>query len=588
MNDSTNNETSTVSGLTRRGAMKGALLAGATACASPAPKMTPFTAAPSRATEVFRHGVASGDPDAASVVLWTRVTPADAGAGPIEVRWEIAADDSFSSLAASGAAVTSAARDWTVKALAEGLEPGRVYAYRFIALGGASPVGRTKTLPRGPVDVARFAVMSCSNYPFGYFNVYDQVGRRDDLDAILHLGDYIYEYGPNGYGAEVGERLGRPHAPTREILSLADYRERHAQYKSDPSAQAMHAAAPMISIWDDHETTNNSWKDGAENHQPETEGDWTMRRRAALQAYYEWMPVRDPKPGRSAESLFSSYDYGDLLTLVSLETRLMARARQFEYSEVVPTLKSDADVANFRDNILWDASRDMMGQAQLDYMSNAFSRAANAKRPWRLVANQVIMANVIAPDLSEYVTEEDIISLEKQWNQARAFVEFSKLGLPVNLDAWDGYPAARERFYEMAKATQAEGMIVVTGDTHTWWANDLAARDGQTMGVELGVTSVTSPSPYRPEFLGGKGSEYALLTNRENPSVRYLSGASHGYIDLEVRPEGAAARFMAVDTIESRDYNAFQQAAFKIEKSKDGAAQFDAAKGVSFQEQWLF
>ncbi len=576
-----------LAGVTRRGAMTGALVAGVSACASPAPRLTPYTAAPSRATDIFRHGVASGDPDATSVVLWTRVTPIDASAGPIDARWEMSPDDSFSDIVASGSARAHSARDWTVKAVAEGLQPGQIYFYRFIAFGGASPVGRTKTLPRGPVDAARFAIVSCSNYPFGYFNVYDQIGRRDDLDAVLHLGDYIYEYGPTGYGADVGERLDRAHAPSREIVGLADYRERHAQYKSDPSAQAMHAAAPMISIWDDHETTNNSWKDGAENHQPATEGNWAARRRAALQAYYEWMPVRDPRPGRPAEALFNSYDYGDLLTLVSLETRLMARAQQFEYSDIVPTLKTEADVDNFRDNLLWDGARDMMGQAQLDYMSNAFSRAADAKRPWRLVANQVIMANVIAPDLSEYVTEEDIVSLEKQWDQARSFVEFSKLGLPANLDAWDGYPAARERFYDIAKETGAEGMIVVTGDTHTWWANDLAARDGRPMGVELGVSSVTSPSPYRPEFLGGKGSEYALLTNRDNPSVRYLSGASHGHIDLEVRPDGADARFMAVDTIEDSRYNAFQQAAFKIERRR-GVASFDAAKGVSFQEQWLF
>ncbi|MBI1393196.1 MAG: alkaline phosphatase [Alphaproteobacteria bacterium] len=573
--------------ITRRAALNAGLLSAAAACAG-APKMTPFTARPAAAgNDVFRHGVASGDPDASSVVIWTRVTPPDPASGQTEVRWEVATDETFSTVISAGVTLTGKSRDWTAKAVARALPPGSVCYYRFAAFGASSPVGRAKTLPSGPVNLARFAVVSCSNYPFGYFNVYDQIARRDDLDAILHLGDYLYEYDTGGYGGAIGEQLGRIHAPTNELVTLTDYRTRHAQYKADPSSQAMHASAPMIPMWDDHETSNNSWKDGAENHQPETEGDWDARRRAALQAYYEWMPVRDPAEGRPEEWLFRAYDYGDLLTLVSLETRLMARSRQFEYSEIVPTLKSAEDVANFRDNVLWDGAREMMGQPQLDYVANAFERAREAKRPWRLVANQVIMAKVIAPNLSEYVTEEDIAVLEKEWDQARAFIEFSKLGLPINLDAWDGYPAARERLYEIAKTTAAEGMIVVTGDTHTWWANDLADQDGTPMGVELGVSSVSSPSPYRPEFLGGKGAEYALLTNQENPSVRYLSGASHGYIDLEVRRDGVDARFMAVDTIESTNYNAYQQAAFSIRK-KSGVAAFDAATGISFKEQWLF
>ena len=570
---------------TRRTALHTALLGGAAACATK-PKMTPFTALASGATDMFQHGVASGDPDATSVILWTRITPQSAD-GNIQVSWEAASDADFSSISASGMVTTGADRDFTVKALASGLQPGQQYYYRFSAAGTTSAIGRTRTLPAGEVDAVRFAIVSCSNYPFGYFNVYDQIARRDDLHAVLHLGDYIYEYGPDGYGGDVGAALGRSHLPAKEITQLSEYRQRHAQYKSDTSAQAMHAAHPMIAIWDDHETSNDAWKEGAENHQPESEGNWSARRAAALQAYYEWMPVREPNAGRPREALFKAYSFGDILTLTALETRLMARSRQFEYDEIVPSLKSPADIANFRDNILWDGSREMMGQAQLDYMRKAFEKSRAEKQPWRLIANQVIMADVTAPDLNPHVSEEELVALEQQWDQARAFVAFSKLGLPANLDAWDGYPAARERFYDLARETAAEGMIVLTGDTHTWWANDLTARDGAHMGVELGVASVTSPSPYRPEFLGGKGAAYSLLTNQKNKSVRYLSGSSHGYIELEVRHDGAKGRFMAVDRIDSPTYNAFQQAAFKIEKRR-GAAHFDAAKGVSFKEQWLF
>ena len=213
--------------------------------------------------------------------------------------------------------------------------------------------------------------------------------------------------------------------------------------------------------------------------------------------------------------------------------------------------------------------------------------SVDAGQPWRLIANQIIMAKVTAPDLNPHVTEEDIVALEQQWNQARAFVETSALGLPTNFDAWDGYPAARERYYEMAKAAGEDGMIVVTGDTHTWWANDLTDREGAHMGVELGTHSVTSPSPYRKEFLGGKGAEYALLTNRENKDVRYLSGEHHGYIDLEVTRDAARAEFVAVDTVESRSYNAFTKVAFDIGKKK-GAAAFTDADGLSFKEGFLF
>ena len=569
--------------ITRRVALTSGLAAGAASCAS-TPTMTPYVAASERADGVFAHGVASGDPRRDSVVLWTRAS-FDNPPPVASVVWEIAADPNFADMRGKGEVMTGASRDWTVKALARGLAPGETYYYRFRAGAAVSPVGRTRTLPAGPVERARFAVISCSNYPFGYFNVYDLISRQEDVDAVIHLGDYFYEYGPDSYGGEVGARLGRAHEPARETVSLADYRTRHGQYKADPASQAMHARHPLIPIWDDHETTNNSWKDGAQNHQPETEGDWHTRKRAALQAYYEWMPVREPET--MPEAFFRSYAYGDLLTLAALETRLMARSRQFEYSDVVPTLQTPEDVARFKNEILWDATREMMGAAQIDYFDRVMRASVGEGQPWRLVANQIIMARVAAPDLTVHVTEAEIASLEQEWAQARAFVESSALGLPLNLDAWDGYPAARERFYDMVKASGDDGMIVVTGDTHTWWANDLVARDGTHMGVELGTHSVTSPSPFQNDFLGGNGAKYALLVNRENDDVRYLSGQHHGFIKLDVGRDAARAEFTAVDTIERRDYNAFTQAAFDIRKTEKGA-QFVNADSLSFREGLLF
>ncbi|MEL7486798.1 MAG: alkaline phosphatase D family protein [Pseudomonadota bacterium] len=570
--------------INRRNVLTAGLATSAAACAS-APTLTPYQASTETATGVFAHGVASGDPDATSVVLWSRVTPQ--GGGALNASWEVATDEGFTAIVQRGDVAANASADYTVKVVADGLAPGGAYFYRFRVGDAVSPVGRTKTLPAGALERARFAVISCSNYPFGYFNVYDLIARQDDLDAVIHLGDYIYEYGPDGYGGDAGAALGRAHAPAREVVTLADYRERHAQYKADPSSQAMHAAHPLIAIWDDHETSNNSWKDGAQNHQPQDEGDWSARRRAALQAYYEWMPVREPSDGLGREALFRAYSYGDLLTLAALETRLMARTKQFEYSEIVPGLQSAEDVERFRTVVLADQSREMLGAAQLDYMDRAIRRSVSEGQPWRVIANQIIMAEVIAPDLTPHVSEEDLVALEAQWDQARAFVEFSKLGLPTNLDAWDGYPAARDRFYKTMRAAGAEDLVVITGDTHTWWANDLKAKDGGAMGVELGVNSVTSPSPYRRDFLGGKGAEYALLTNRENKSVRYLSGENHGFIKLDVAHDAIEARFMAVDTIEAPSYNAFEQAGFRIEKSKK-TAKFADADGLSFKEGFLF
>ncbi len=571
--------------ITRRAALQTALLGGAAACAT-APKLTPYSAASAVQGGAFAHGVASGDPAADSVVLWTRISTSDAAG--ISVIWEVAEDEAFASIRASGEAEARPEADYTVKVIAGGLAPGGRYFYRFRSGEAVSTIGRTKTLPAGATDVARFAIVSCSNYPFGYFNVYDLIARQSDLDAVLHLGDYIYEYGPTGYGGQIGERLGRVHEPANEIITLADYRRRHAQYKSDPSSQAMLAAHPLIATWDDHETSNNSWRDGAENHDPATEGSWEDRRRAALQAYYEWMPVREPHAGRPREGLFRSFSYGDLLTIAAIETRLMARGEQLDYNVVVPELKTPEDIARFRDETLWDDSREMLGDAQLDFLDRTLRTSKESGQPWRLIANQIIMASVIAPDLSKYVTEEDLVALEKEWDRARAFVQFSKLGLPMNLDAWDGYPAARERFYaKVDEAAGTDGLIVVTGDTHTWWANDLVGRDGQPRGVELGVTAVTSPSPFGGNFLGGRGPEYALLTAQKNESVRYISGENRGFIALEVRRDGATAEFIAVDTVESQSYNAFRQAGFEIAK-KNGVAAFSSTSGLSFKERYLF
>ena len=278
----------------------------------------------------FEHGVASGDPLEDRVILWTRATPE--AEGTVEVAWEVAADEAFSQVLRSGRGSTDASVDFTVKVDVDGLQPATRYFYRFRAGERVSPVGRARTAPSGSVASATFAVVSCSNYPAGYFHVYREISRRD-VDAVLHLGDYLYEYGPGQYASGNAEALGRVVDPPREMLELADYRRRYTQYRGDGDLQAAHAAHPFIVVWDDHEIANDTWREGAENHDPLTEGDFSSRRAAAIQAWYEWMPIRPPST--ASEIIYRRQPWGDLLDLLMLDTRVVARDRQFTYPELV-------------------------------------------------------------------------------------------------------------------------------------------------------------------------------------------------------------------------------------------------------------
>ncbi|MCQ8184181.1 alkaline phosphatase D family protein [Parvularcula maris] len=567
--------------ISRRTALLTGLAGSAAACATK-PELGTFKAEALAEEATFSCGVASGDPAEDSVVLWTRIGGVEGGAVPVQV--EIAEDASFSRLVWTERTETDASRDYTVKVVADGLEPGRRYAYRFMVFDRVSPVGMTRTLPQD-AERAKFAVASCSNYPFGYFNAYDHIARQDDIDAVLHLGDYIYEYGRDAYGGEKGEKLGRQHEPTHEIVALYDYRRRHRQYKADPSSRRMHAAHPLIAVWDDHETSNDSWRDGAENHDPATEGRWEARKLVALQAYYEYMPVRDPAPGGAREALFRSYSWGKLLTLTAIESRLTARTKQLQYSEIVPTLTSPEAIDRFRREVLGDPSRELLGDAQRQFVEGSLAASVNSGATWRLIANQVLFARVAAPDLGEYVSEDDIAVIEPQWPEVRDFLTFSALGLPLNTDSWDGYPAARERFYDAAEAAGARDLIVLTGDTHQFWANDLKRDDGRDMGVELGTTGITSPGP--GSYLGDKAFDYTLLLRRENPEVRYTDPVSNGYFLLELDGDEGHVDFIAMSTIESPDYMALRSAAFDL-KRRRGTVELANPRGLGFKERVLY
>ncbi len=515
----------------------------------------------------FLHGLASGDPLADRVILWTRVTPQGATAGgataPVAVRWEVATDPDFKTLVAQGRTLTDAGRDWTVKIDATGLKPGTDYHYRFRVLKAGKPVGEgitgaTRTLPQSGVKDVVLAVTSCSLYPNGYFNAYDAIAKLPRVDAVLHLGDYIYEYGggPKDYGMSSPVAAQRQPDPPHEIVSLSDYRRRHALYKTDPMLQAAHARAPWIVVWDDHETANDSWVGGAENHDPDKgEGDWAARKAAALKAYYEWMPIREPSSGTLPEAAWRRFQFGDVATLLMVETRLTARTEQLTYERDLPkTADGKPDIAAFVAK--WkDPSRRMMGEGQEQWLAREVDASVKAGTAWQVLGNQVVMARVAPPNLKATMGDEKFDAMlaalpEYARGRVAGGVAMSAFDIPSNLDAWDGYPVDRQRVYDIFKASQATP-IVLAGDSHMFWANELWDDAGSTrVAAEFGATSVTSPG-YGDIMPGAPIGEAFVQRNKE---VKYAHPSAKGFVLLTLEKGKATGELIAVSTILSTDY----------------------------------
>ena len=514
----------------------------------------------------FRHGVSSGDPESTSIVLWTRVSGAT---GPVECAWELADDPDFSRIVDAGTSRTGANRDFTVKVVAEGLEPGRTYHYRFRALGNVSPPGRTRTLPEGRLENLGLAIASCSNYPFGFFNAYEAIAEDPDVQFVLHLGDYIYEYGPDGYGGETGNRIGRAHEPAHEIVTLDDYRARHAQYKTDAGSRAMHAAHPLIAVWDDHETTNNPWTNGAENHQPEAEGAWQERRDASLQAYFEWMPVRDPSAPHERAMLWRHFEFGDLASLITLETRHTGRSKQIEYAEHLGNLGNATDAEAFMRETVGAPHRNMLSGEGRRFAAKAIHESVTAKRPWRLIGNQIPMARTHAPPLDHPAFVDLIHDPDDPVGQELAYFErLGELDLPIYLDPWDGYPRAREDFYRLCRDAGANDLLVLTGDSHSFWANTLFDDHGDRMGLELGTAGVSSPGDF--ESFGDDGAKIMdELLAAHNAEVMWTNCRNNGYVRLVLGRSTATADFVGVSTVLSRSYTVKTIHRAQIERQQD-------------------
>jgi alkaline phosphatase D len=515
----------------------------------------------------FNHGVASGDPLQDRVILWTRITPS--GAGDVAYRWTLTPVDRRAGGARQGQGVTGPDRDYTVKVDVTGLEPAREYTFQFEAGGVKSPTGRTRTLPSGVTDKVVLAVASCTLYPNGYFNAYQAMADLPRVDAVLHLGDYIYEYGgPDSYGMNSAVAGERPHDPPHECVSLADYRRRHAQYKADPQTQAAHARAPWIVVWDDHETANDSYATGAQNHQPETEGDWNTRKAVALKAYFEWMPIREPAPGRSqAEAALRSFHFGDLASLIMVETRLTARDRQLNYDRDLPVGSGDAVVASFREKLA-DPARRMMGPAQEAWIAGELDRSVKAGHAWQVLGNQVVMARVLPYSPKRDLTPEQLAQLpERLRSRLGQYERLSELRLPVALDMWDGYPADRERLYQVVQGTGARP-IVVSGDSHSFWANELHTADGQRVACEFGATGITSPGA--GELAPGLNAGEPVA--KANKEVVFNDQVSKGFVLLTLTRDEARADMVAVSTIVAKDFTTRVVKSFRAKPDGKGVS----------------
>lgn len=519
----------------------------------------------------FAHGVASGDPQSDRVILWTRVSGAT---GPTALTWEVSDKPGFRRIVARGPVVASEDRDYTAKAEARGLRPGRRYYYRFRAGSLISPVGRTRTLPeRDSTDPLRFAVTSCALHTAGLFNVYAAIAQSQPLDAVIHLGDYIYEYGgaPNDYGVSQGAGLNRLADPPHECVTLADYRRRHAQYKSDPDLQAAHAAAPWIAVFDDHEIANDPWADGAENHNP-GEGNWADRKAAALRAYYEWMPIRDQAP---REAINRSFRFGEVASLHMVETRLLARSRPLDYETDLAGPDGRPDVAGFAAKLA-DPSRRMMGEAQMAQLSADLKAAVGQGVAWQLIGNQVVMAKVLGPDVVKALGAQ-VVQQALGRVEGRAKMRLEQMaglfsyGVPLNLDAWDGYPVERERLYELFAEARARA-VVLSGDSHTAWVNELHDAGGRRAAVEFGVTAISSPAP---SFDAVPGIDVKPVIVAQNPDVLYME-TEKGFTLLTLTREEAVAELVRVSTIREKPFQVIPGKRFRVRPEAGGVSGVEA------------
>ncbi|ODM50662.1 alkaline phosphatase [Vibrio harveyi] len=538
----------------------GAVATTLTACGSDDSDATP--------TGSFEYGVASGDPTQTQVIIWSRVTTA---ASYVDVTWQVSRSEDFSTVEQSGTFTTDTSRDFTVKVDVQNLNPSTQYYYRFMVGETTSIVGMTQTLPEGSVDKASMAVVSCANYPAGYFNVYKEILKQhqtESFDVVLHLGDYIYEYGAGGYASEDAARLGREPSKGTECITLDDYRKRYAQYRQDQDLQALHAALPMIAVWDDHELANDAWKNGAENHQ-DNEGSFVDRRAAAAAAWTEWLPVRENT--FSNMLIYRQFSFGDLINLMMLDTRLVGRDQPLDYFSLnAPTMDAIGGlVAQSR-----SADRELLGTEQLAWLMNAFN-SQDAK--WNVLGQQVLMSRMELPSsvmLAMFqlfnATDEQkmdaLLAVNSAISNYLADPSSDTIKLPYNLDAWDGYYVERERVYEIAKASEGH-FVCLAGDTHNAWTSELKDVSNNPVGVEFATSSVSSPG--LEEYLALEPVAIAQMEYTLPHLVSELQWTDikqRGFMRVTFTPEKAQSTWYMLSSVKDKNY----QVTTKMASTTDG------------------
>ena len=546
---------------------------------------SPVLAVSAATPAVFAFGVASGDPLADRVILWSHAKIPNSTAD-VSLTWEVATDTAFTNIVRTGTLTASEASSFTAKVDVTGLTTGASYFYRFRdATGASSTVGTTRTLPTSNVASVKFAVFSCSLYSEGYFHAYDAAAKSDALYA-LHLGDYIYEYGsdPKQYGNTniPGNRIA---SPSTDIITMNDYRTRHALYKSDLNLQAAHAKMPWITIWDDHEFANNGYVNGAENHKPETQGDWVTRKNIAAKVYHEWMPIRTLDVNNLLK-IYRRFDFGNIFTLHMLDTRIEGRDRQYDD---YPDAKADQGIARYLAGITPnaagirpDASRQMMSSEQQNWLASGMSASTAT---WQVVGNQTIMGRMWFPGsvtsaftsnpagvpaaISAFLTAK--ATRAAAGPAALTAIQAGLLNpavnprLPYNVDSWDGYPAQREAILQNVKA-QGKRLVTLSGDSHNGWFNNLTTLAGDKVGVEFAGTSVTSTG-FESVGLGTLGSSIdgsALAAQLGNTAigaglgliddVGYADTNQRGYMLMTVTPASVKGEYVYVSSVKLPTY----------------------------------
>ena len=509
----------------------------------------------------FNYGVASGDPLSTKVILWTHAKYQNSN-DPVALRYEVATDVAFSNVVSSGATTALEAASFTAKVDASGLAPATDYYYRFASDVWISPVGRTRTLPTGTVAEVKLAVFSCSSYAHGHFHVYGEASKSDAQYA-LHLGDYIYEYKDGEYPSAAAVVFGRNVLPANEIVSLSDYRIRHALYKSDVNLKLLHARMPMIAVWDDHEFTNDTYMTGAENHTEGVEGTFAARKAAALQAYHEWMPIRT---GADKAVIYRSFDFGNLLSLHMLDTRLIGREKQLDQTAVLTTLAGQQ---------AWmSPSRQLLGTTQTQWLTAAMT---NSTAKWQVLGQQVVMAATWLPvsvqtKFQAYFANPDastvgaiiaeVNTYKAALSSANPATYLTALNpvVPYSFDAWDGYPAARETVLQTFAAVAAsqptigKKLVALSGDSHNAWHTNLTLANGTKVGEEFATSSVSSPGweAYFPSMISTIKSLFQDTTSKSN--VQWMDASRRGYLKMTFTAQKAQGEFIFVNSVNSGVY----------------------------------